>query len=169
MPTDLRLFGILTLCSVLLCLALVVVARDPRALVNRLFALSMLTMIGWIGSISLYLSTRDSDPNILLGRIGFASASAIPFSLLWMFESLDDTPRRRLTRPVLWAGAACALFIVLSLSPLIVAGSAKSSSGRNFIYGALHPFFGIYFLSAFAFALYRLFRQLRSASGMRRL
>jgi PAS domain S-box-containing protein len=169
MPTDLRLFGILTLCSVLLCLALVVVARDPRALVNRLFALSMLTMIGWIGSISLYLSTRDSDPNILLGRIGFASASAIPFSLLWMFESLDDTPRRRLTRPVLWAGAACALFIALSLSPLIVAGSAKSSSGRNFIYGALHPFFGIYFLSAFAFALYRLFRQLRSASGMRRL
>ena len=44
-----------------------------------------------------------------------------------------------------------------------------SSSGRNFLYGALHPYFGIYFLSAFVFALYRLFRQLRSASGMRRL
>src|SRR5688500_11921180 len=155
MPTDLRLFGILTLCSVLLCLALVVVARDPRALVNRLFALSMLTMIGWIGSISLYLSTREYDPNILLGRIGFASASAIPFSLLWMFESLDDAPDRRYSKSFLFAGGASALFIVLSLTPLIVAGSAKASSGRNFIYGALHPLFGAYFLSAFAFAIYR--------------
>ena len=44
------------------CLGFVVVARDPKTLVNRLFALSMLTMIGWIGSISLYLSTRDTDP-----------------------------------------------------------------------------------------------------------
>jgi len=169
MVVDLRLFGILTLCSVLLCLGLVVVIRDPRALVNRLFGLSMLTIIGWIGSISLYLSTRDTDPNILLGRIGFASASAIPFSLLWMFESLDDSPRRQPSRSILWAGGACALFIALSLSPLIVAGSTPSSSGRNFLYGPLHPYFGIYFLSAFVFALYRLSRQLRSASGMRRL
>ena len=169
MSVDLRLLGTLTLCSVLLCLGLVVVARDPRALVNRRFALFMLTLIGWIGSISLYLSTRDFDPNILLGRIGFASASAIPFSLLWMFESLDDRPRRGVSRPVLWAGAACILFVGLSLSPLIVAGSAKSSSGRNFLYGPVHPLFGVYFLSSFAFAIYRLFRQLRCASGMRRL
>jgi PAS domain S-box-containing protein len=129
----------------------------------------MVTIIGWIGSISLYLSTRDSDPNILLGRIGFASAAAIPFSLLWMFESLEDPPNRRFTKSLRWAGTASLLFVVLSLTPLIVAGSANSSSGRNFIYGALHPLFGVYFLSAFGFALYRLSRQLRSASGMRRL
>jgi PAS domain S-box-containing protein len=169
MTVDLRLIGTLTLCAVLLCLALVVVARDPRALVNRLFALSMLTIIGWTGSISLYLSTRDYDPNIFLGRLGFASAAAIPFSLLWMFESLDDTTGQRLTKPLRWAGTACALFVTLSLTPLIVAGSAQASSGRNFIYGPLHPLFGVYFLSAFALALYRLFKRLRSASGMRRL
>jgi PAS domain S-box-containing protein len=147
-----------------------VVARDPRALVNRLFALSMLTIIGWIGSISLYLSTRESDPSIFLGRLGFASAAAIPFSLLWMFESLDDTPGRpRFSSPVLYAGATCALFVLLSLTPLIVAGSAQAASGRNFIYGPLHPLFGVYFLSAFGFAVYRLFRQIRSASGVRKL
>jgi PAS domain S-box-containing protein len=169
MAVDLRLIGTFTLCTVLLCLALLVIAREPKAPVNRLFALSMLTIIGWVGSISLYLSTRDSDPNILLGRIGFASAAAIPFSLLWMFESLDDTRGREHTKPVVWAGAACLLFVILSLTPLIVAGSATSASGRNFIYGPLHPLFGVYFLSAFVFALYRLFRQLRSASGMRKL
>jgi PAS domain S-box-containing protein len=167
---DPRFVGTLLLCVTLLCLALLVLWRDPRVLVNRLFALSMLTIIGWVGSISLSLSARDSDPNILLGRLGFASAAAIPFSLLWMFESLDDTPGRpRLPKPILWAGGACVVMVLLCLTPLVVAGSGRASSGRSFLYGPLHPLFGIYFLSAFGFALYRLFRQLRSASGVRKL
>src|SRR6185295_7008722 len=169
MVVDLRLIGTLTLCAVLLSLGLLVVARDPRALVNRLFAFSMVTIIGWIGSISLYLSTRDSDPNIFLGRLGFASASAIPFSFYWMFESLDDRIRSRWSKGLRSAGLACAVFVFLSLTPLIVAGSAAASTGRNFLYGPLHPLFGVYFLSSFGFALYRLGKQLRFASGIRRL
>ena len=169
MVVDLRLIGTLTLCAVLLSLGLLVVARDPRALVNRLFAFSMVTIIGWIGSISLYLSTKDSDPNILLGRLGFASAAAIPFSLLWMFESLQDVPTLRARRTLSWGALVCGAFVALSLTPLIVAGSAASSSGRNFIYGPLHPLFGVYFLTCFVLAIYRLSIQLRSASGMRKL
>jgi PAS domain S-box-containing protein len=169
MVVDLRLIGTFTLCGVLLSLGLLVVARDPRALVNRLFAFSMVTIIGWIGSISLYLSTRDSDPNIFLGRLGFASATAIPFSLLWMFESLQDNPTLRARRTLSWAALVCSTFVVLSLTPLIVAGSAASSTGRNFIYGPLHPLFGAYFLTCFVIAIYRLSKQLRSASGMRKL
>ena len=169
MVVDLRLIGTFTLCAVLLSLGLLVVARDPRALVNRLFAFSMVTIIGWIGSISLYLSTKDSDPNIFLGRLAFASAAAIPFSLLCMFESLQDIPERRARRTLSWAALVCGTFVTLSLTPLIVAGSAASSSGPNFIYGPLHPLFGIYFLTCFVLAIYRLSIQLRSASGMRKL
>jgi PAS domain S-box-containing protein len=170
MSPSLQSAGTLTLCAVLFSLGLVVVARDPRALVNRLFAFSMVTIIGWIGSISLYLSTRDSDPHILLGRLAFASAAAIPFSLLWMFESLEDVPSRRGTKTLFIAGSACALFVAISsLTPLIVAGSADGLTGRNFIYGPLHRLFGVYFLCCFSLALYRLFKQLRSASGIRRL
>src|SRR6267142_5177485 len=169
MVVDLRLIGTATLCAVLLSLGLLVVARDPRALVNRLFAFSMVTIIGWIGSISLYLSTKDSDPNIFLGRLGFASAAAIPFSLLWMFESLQDVPALRARRTLSWGAFLCGTFVALSLTPLVVAGSAASSSGRNFIYGPLHPLFGVYFLTCFVLAIYRLSIQLRSASGMRKL
>jgi PAS domain S-box-containing protein len=159
------------LCAVLFSLGLVVVARDPRALVNRLFAFSMVTIIGWIGSISLYLSTKDSDPNIFLGRLAFASAAGIPFSLLWLFESFEDVAAHRSTKPLVFAGAACAFFVLVSsLTPLVVAGSAVgASSGRNFIYGPLHRLFGVYFLSCFGLALYRLSTQLRSASGIRKL
>lgn len=170
MSPSLQSLGTLLLCAVLFGLGLVVVARDPRALVNRLFAFAMLTIIGWIGSISLYLSTKESDPNIVLGRLAFASASAIPFSLLWMFESFEDAPTKRWTKTLLAAGAGCGFFVILSLfTTLIVAGSAAGSTGRNFIYGPLHPLFGLYFLSCFGLALYRLSSQLRSASGMRRL
>ncbi len=170
MDPSLQSVGTIALCAVLFSLGLVVVARDPAALVNRLFAFSMVTIIGWIGSISLYLSTRDSDPNILLGRLAFASAAAIPFSLFWMFESLEDAPLHRWTGMLWIAGAVCAAFVLLSsLTPLIVAGSATGSSGRNFIYGPLHRLFGLYFLACFGLALYRLSRQLRSASGIRKL
>src|SRR5262247_3302229 len=126
MVVDLRLIGTFTLCAVLFSLGLVVVARDPRALVNRLFAFSMVTVIGWIGSISLYLATRDFDPNIFLGRLGFASAAAIPFSLLWMFESLQDVPALRARRTLTWSAVLCGVFVTLSLTPFIVAGSADS-------------------------------------------
>jgi PAS domain S-box-containing protein len=169
MPIDLQSLGTFTLCAVLFTLGLVVVARDPRAIVNRLFAFSMITIIGWIGSISLYLSTKDSDPNILLGRLAFASAAAIPFSLFWMFESLRDGATPSWSKGLRWAGAACVLFVILSLTPLIVAGSARGSTGRNFIYGPLHRLFGLYFISCFGFALFRLSKQLKSASGIRRL
>ena len=170
MVPSLQSVGTVALCAVLFGLGLVVVARDPAALVNRLFAFSMVTIIGWIGSISLYLSTRDSDPNILIGRLAFASAAAIPFSLFWMFESLEDAPNNRWTAMLWIAGAICAVFVLLSsLTPLIVAGSATGSSGRNFIYGPLHRVFGLYFLACFGTALYRLSRQLRSASGIRKL
>lgn len=169
MLLDLRSLGTLTLCAVLFSLGLVVVARDPRALVNRVFAFSMVTIIGWVGSISLYLSTKDSDPNILLGRLGFASASAIPFSFVWMFEALNDRGVRSNSKGLRWAAVACACFVLLSLTPLIVAGSATGSVGRNFIYGPVHPVFGLYFLSCFGYAMYRLAKQLRFASGIRRL
>jgi len=170
MSPTLQSLGTFLLCAVLFSLGLVVVARDPRTLVNRLFAFSMLTIIGWIGSISLYLSTKDSDPSLLLGRLAFASAAAIPFSLLWMFESFEDAPAKRWTRLLWAAGSACAVFVALSLfTPLIVAGSATGASGRTFIYGPLHRMFGLYFLCCFGLALYRLFSQLRSASGMRKL
>jgi len=166
---SLQSIGTLTLCGILFSLGLLVLARDRRALINRVFAFSMVTIIGWIGSISLYLSTRDSDPNIFLGRLGFAFAAAIPFSFVWMFEALDERIASRDHRGFRWAAASCLLFALLSLSPLVVAGSAAASTGRNFIYGRLHPLFGVYFLSCFVFAMYRLARQLRSASGIRRL
>lgn len=169
MVTDARLLGVMVLCSLLSVLAIFVVFRDPRATVNRLFGVSMLTIIGWIGCISLSLSSTHLIWGLLFGRFAFAFASAIPFSLLWMFEAFTDpaTKHHRLTLAI--AGAFCGAFVLLSLSPWVVMGWTQSSPRANFVYGPLHLFFGAYFILCFICALYTLWKKIRSASGIRSL
>ena len=169
MVVDLRLLGTFTLCAVLLSLGLLVVARDPRALVNRLFAFSMVTIIGWIGSISLYLSTKDSDPNIFLGRLGFASAAAIPFSLLWMFESLQDVPERRARRTLVVGRSRLRHFCdAISYSAYCCRLRGQFKWPKLYLRPPSSTLRYL-FLTCFVLAIYRLSIQLRSASGMRKL
>ena len=42
---------------------------------------------GWILAISLALAASDPATTVGLGRIGFAFASAIPVTLIWMVDS----------------------------------------------------------------------------------
>ncbi len=81
--------------------------------------------------------------------------------------SAERAPVRR--RRVIALGLFCLLFVLLSLSPWIVAGARARDGHQNFIYGPAHRFFGFYFLVSFVFALYTLWAALRSASGLRRL
>jgi PAS domain S-box-containing protein len=160
---------VFVLCAVLIGLGIFVVLHDRRAKVNKLFALSVFTIAGWIVSISMALSMSDLYRTILLGRLAFAFASAIPFSLLWMFQAFPVprpiTRKRETIIPAVFASA----FIAFSLSPWIVAGAKLGVHRPNFIYGPLHPFFGVYFLLSFGFALYTLWRKTRSASGIVKL
>src|SRR5207247_518895 len=61
------------LCVVLLSLGAFVFRREPQASVNRLFAFSMCSIAGWIGAISVALSTGDLSSAATFGRIAFAS------------------------------------------------------------------------------------------------
>jgi len=156
------------LCVVLLSLGVFVFRREPQASVNRLFAFSMCSIAGWIGSISVALSTGDLSSTATFGRIAFAFASAIPFSLLWMFEAFPISRPSRL-RVLILPGSACVFFVFLSFTKWIVEGATAGSERPNFSYGAFHPLFGVYFLLTFLFALYRLWKKNLSATGIRKL
>lgn len=165
---DLQTAGLFLLCVANVGLAIFVVLHDRRAVVNRLFGLSVFSIVGWIISISLALSAKDLSQTVLLGRLAFAFASAIPVTLLKMFQAFPDSrpPSRRGADVALFGlGAA---FILLSLSPWIVAG-ARPGALRPFVYGPAYPFFAIYFVLCFGFALYTLWRKLRAASGLQKL
>ena len=166
---DHRTAGAVLVCTAQIILATVVVLNNRRALVNRLFGLSVFTIVGWIITITFALSAKSQWEVVWLGRFGFAFASGIPFTLLYMFSAFSDERAHIHRTRVMAIGVLCLLFVTLSLSPWIVAGARTADGHQNFVYGPLHRFFGFYFLASFAFALYTLWIALRSASGLRRL
>src|SRR2546427_1699349 len=160
--------GILVLFIALLALAFLVLFNNPRAIVNRRFTLAALAIAGWIVSIYLSLSSQDPTVTIWLGRLGFAFASCIPFSLLSFFRAFSDDQHTRSSLAFI-PGVFCALFVCSSLTAWIVAGAQVTSGRTNFVYGPLHRAFGLYFLACFLFALFTLWRTIRSSSGLKRL
>jgi PAS domain S-box-containing protein len=129
----------------------------------------MISITGWIGCITFSLSTLDATTGLALGRLAFAFASAIPFSLFWMFEAFAERVDKRSQIKIAVVGGICAVFVLLSLTPAILTSWEAHSPRPRFTYGPLHPLFGLYFLLCFAFALYTLWDKLRAASGIRKL
>jgi PAS domain S-box-containing protein len=166
---DLAGLGSLLLCTSLLGLATLVVLHNRRALVNKLFGLSVLSIVGWILSISFALSSDSPARMLFFARLGFAFAASIPFTLLWFFNAFaSETPKSRNTHLVI-AGALCAIFVLLSFSQLIVTSSTLENGRLTLNYGPAHRLFGAYFLASFVFAIYTLSRTIASSSGLRRL
>src|SRR5712692_10140138 len=137
----LQTVGVLALCATLVVLAMFVYLHNRRTAENRRFALAAITIAGWIICISFALVPRSAQTTITLGRLGFAFASAIPFSLLWMFDAFSSDGGRKLKVKILLAATCCACFILLSLSPWIVAGATIQSERASFIYGPAHKAF----------------------------
>jgi PAS domain S-box-containing protein len=165
----LQTVGVLALCATLVGLALFVLLHNRHAAENRRFALAALAIAGWIICISFALASRQADTVITLGRLGFAFASAIPFSLLWMFDAFSVDASKSPRLKILLPASFCAVFILLSLSPWIVVGAVIGPERANFVHGPAHKLFGIYFLLCFVLASFTLWRTIRSAAGVRKL
>lgn len=164
-----RTLGALTLSAVLLTLGLLVLVHNPRAKLNRFFGFAVLTIVGWVLAISFALTTTDPLRAATLGRLGFACAATIPFALLCVFHAFPVSPIPTFRRTLFALGLLCLLFIVLSVSPLIVAAARVDVTQAHFIYGPLYPAFSGYVVSCFSFAMYLLWRKVRAASGLRKL
>jgi PAS domain S-box-containing protein len=166
---DLQLIGAGTLCGVLVGLAFLVILHNPRAATNRRFGVAILATAGWIITISFAFAAKEPVFTVWLGRLGFAFASVIPFALLWLVDALSDSKSPARTSRLIIPGLASLTFMVISLSPWIVADTTTGLGRPNFIYGPLHRVFGIYFLVCFAAGIYTLWRTIRSVSGLTRL
>lgn len=164
-----RALGALLLCLVLAGLAVLVVSRDRRAQLNTLFALFITTVIGWITSITLALTSPTPRETVLLGRWAFAFASAMSFALLCMFSAFPTALTPLQIRRLLIPGLACAASIAASLSPWVVTGATAGRHGTNLVYGPLHSFVGIYTVLCLVAAVHALWRKTRAATGIAKL
>lgn len=161
--------GLILLCLVNLSLAVLVIAHNRRAAVNKLFASFVIATVGWIASISLALSVEDAAQTILLGRLAFAFASAMPFTLLWMFQAFPTQVAAVPKSGVFISGIFCVALIFLSLSPWIVAGANPGLETPDLLHGPLYPVFVAYTLLCFALALFILWKKIQAAAGIKKL
>jgi PAS domain S-box-containing protein len=164
-----RLLGVIVLSSALASLGLLVFLNNTRAQVNRYFALSVISIVGWIVSITIALSLDDLKKAVDFGRLAFAFAGCIPFTLLLVIHAFPVPQVVSVRRTLIVPGLLCAAFTMISLTPLVVVGAQRTAQKTNFIYGPLHPLFSIYAATSLGFALYLLWRKLRMASGLRKL
>lgn len=128
-----------------------------------------LVTAGWVAMISLAVAAKNPSHTVIFGRLGFAFASAIPFFLIWMVDAVPGSSRGSRTIRVTFPGIACGLFVLASLSPLIIARAAPGLPRADIVYGPFHRLFGVYFVLSFASGLYTLWHTIQSASGINRL
>lgn len=160
--------GLLVLCAANVSLGIFVIAHDPRASTNRLFLGVVLAVVAWVGFISTALSSTDLRFTVLFGRLGFACVTTVPFALICLFRTFRGPGEPRGRGLALEAGF-CASFILVSLSPWVVAGATYRAGRPNFVYGPLHPLLAGYLIVCFLFAIWTLWRVVRTASGVKRL
>src|SRR5437016_4547978 len=109
---DSQLLGAIILCLAVIALGIFVMIHNPHVAVNRRFGIMALTTAGWILTISLALAAKDPNHTIMLGRLGFAFASGIPFSLVWMVDAVSEQRGRGRIIRILTLGALCLAFIL---------------------------------------------------------
>jgi PAS domain S-box-containing protein len=161
--------GLILLCAANLSLGTLVILHDPSGRTNRLFLLSVLVIVGWTSCISLAFLSGDLRLTVVLGRLAFAFATAMPPALLWLFLAFRPPDQLAGNRGLAVAAAICLVFVCLSLSPLIVADATSGQARPNFIYGPLHPLLGVYLVGCFSYALYTLSWITNAATGLRKL
>lgn len=150
-------------------LSVLVFARNPSNLVNRLFAISVLFVSLWIFANGMLHTYADTVAGLRWGRITFATASLIPASFAAFAIAFPS--RRRLARnPIVTTLAAVGVaFFILAFSDTIVQSVRTDRSGLRLTYGYMYPAFAIYFVTAFVISFVSLWRKYQIVRGAERL
>ena len=152
-----------------LALSVLVFARNPQNLVNRLFSLSVFFVAVWIFANGMLHTFADTSTGITWGRITFAAASLIPSSFVAFalaFPSHRKVPKLGVVVTFFAGGVA---FAGLAFTDTIVQHVHTDASGLRLTYGPMYPLFGIYIVVAFATSFVRLSREYRVVRGTERL
>jgi signal transduction histidine kinase len=143
--------------------------RHTRNPINRYFAFFSFAVAAWTLSNGLVSTYASSRWGYVWARLAFASASLIPITFLWfadVFPTSHPNLSRRLIRGLsLLAGCS----FLLSLTSLMVRGTASLDDTLQVAYGPLHLPFGIYLVCCFGASLFILLRKLGTLTGLAKL
>jgi signal transduction histidine kinase len=150
-------------------LGALVLVRQPRAKINRYFAMFSFSVAAWTVSNALALAPLRVVPTDFFPRLAFASASLIPVGFLLfstVFPTTSPSPQKHAVFGFVITGI---FFSLTSLTHLIVKDAIPAAGTLRIVYGPLHLAFAIYFVSGLSFSLFLLLRKRRVLSGFERL
>lgn len=152
---DLIVIVIVTVLNILL--ALLVLSRNPKAPLNRLFGAFAISLVAW--SLLNYAADFATTYNLLFTRLTFAAVALISASL-FSFSNIFPTGvpvvTKRWSRGFNFLGMA--IFIALSLSPYVVPSVTKLAVGISFTTGPLYYVYTAFVL-LYVFLIMRNFRR----------
>jgi hypothetical protein len=145
------------LCSALLLLsAAVIFWRDPRSEPHRHYALTALSLLGWVATLPLYYHSANPNEVLWLGRVNFAAAAlAVAFGYLlvrslarrrdgnWKEEHDASLPGSVITESVLLALLSAFTGLVDRAELMGTAQDARHVT----VYGVLFPIYALHVLA----------------------
>ncbi len=161
------ILGLFAVALIEVALAVVVLARDRHRPGIRWFAAYAVALAAWGAVNGAFLLIANPPVNLILSRAAFAAAAfiALTFSRFAAVFPRPDMARPRIEQAI----TMISLFICgAAFSPWIVSEVRFQHDTFQLVYGSLHPLFGIYFVTTYAWALVHLVRKLRRATGFAR-
>lgn len=143
--------------------------KSSRNAINRYFALFSFAVAAWTVSNGLVSIYADSPWGFIWARLAFASASLIPITFLWFADVFPTAQTSISHRVLIGLSIAAGLSFIVSLTPLMVRGTALIDAKLQVNYGPLHLPFGIYLVCCFGASLFILLRKLGRLTGLANL
>lgn len=136
--------------------AIFIVARDPRARLNRYFALLSLALLGWVASLFAFDFPLRPDVLLWVGRLNFA---CIVFAVTLGGLFVRQVARRRASVLLPWVWAETALLGAATLlTPLVDRQELVQAGEHVTAYGPLFPLYVFHVLALVAAMLWTAFR-----------
>jgi signal transduction histidine kinase len=123
-------------------LASLVVIRNPKAVINRIFGFFALSIILW--TVCNYLADALSSNNLLLTRLTFVAAIPLALSLFYLSNVFPNQKMVNSNKIVKNEVRFSILLAILCLTPWLVPDVTKTDSGVNLSVGLAYPLYVVY-------------------------
>lgn len=149
-------------------LGVIVVRRDPRALMHRIFFALTLNVSSWVVAVQVVSVIGEHESLLFWIRLSHALASTFPCLIVAVVYTFE--PERNY--PKFTVGAILSMGLILgalSMTPAIIADVTDPLGMKHVVYGSLFVLYPVFFAGGIIFALYKMIRLLRQVRGLVRL
>lgn len=143
-------------------MAAVILARNPKSRLHRVFSLSALALLGWLGT--LFLFNRQADPHVLtlLGRLNFVCALFVVFL---GYRLVKEIAGKAVGSAWILLTDVLLLSTATLLTPWIDRAEVVQAGQHVTQFGPLFPLYILHVLAYLAASFATAFREAERASG----